>query len=189
MMPENRTQNMRGIEDSTKDAHGVVSLMNIYWGLISYLGGLNQSCMDFDQVCDDHLNAGSKFSKEWELNTAEKIRSRDKALHKILTSKRYTLPSQLPSGEYSQKAVRDIITGSNKSDFLRGSKNDDYLIGDQGNNRINGGKGNDIINGGAGNDKIKGGKGSDIYILSPGKDKFQAIKPGHGDSIGNRQVN
>ena len=75
-----------------------------------------------------------------------------------MTSKEYALPSRLPSGEYSQKAVRDIIAGSNRSDVLRGSTSDDYLIG------------------GEGNDKINGGKDSDIYILSPGKDKFQAIK-------------
>ena len=155
----------------------------IYWGLISYLDGLNQSCMDFDQVCDDHLDAGSKFFNEWELNTPEKIKSRDKALQKILTSKDYALPSRLPSGEYSQKVVRDIITGSNRSDVLRGSTSDDYLIGGEGNDKINGGKGDDIINGGAGNDKINGGKGSDIYILSTGKDKFQAVKLKHGDSI------
>ena len=121
--------------------------------------------MDFDQVCDDHLDAGSKFFNEWELNTPEKIKSRDKALQKILTSKDYALPSRLPSGEYSQKAVRDIITGSNRSDVLRGSTSDDYLIG------------------GEGNDNINGGKGSDIYILSTGKDKFQAVKPKHGDSV------
>ena len=155
----------------------------IYWGLISYLDGLNQSCMDFDQVCDDHLDAGSKFFNEWELNTPEKIKSRDEALQKILTSKEYALPSRLPSGEYSQKAVKDIITGSNRNDFLRGSTSDDYLIGGEGNDKINGGKGDDIINGGAGNDNINGGKGSDIYILSTGKDKFQAVKLKHGDSI------
>jgi hypothetical protein len=155
----------------------------IYWGLISYLGGLNQSCMDFDQVCDNHLDAGSEFFNEWELNTPKKIRSRDKALQKILTSKEYALPSRLPSGEYSQKTVRDIITGSNRNDVLRGSTSDDYLIGGEGNDKINGGKGDDIINGGSGNDKINGGKGSDIYILSPGKDKFQAVKLKHGDSV------
>ena len=155
----------------------------IYWGLISYLNGLNQSCMDFDQVCDDHLDAGSKFFNEWELNTPEKIKSRDKALQKVLTSKDYELPSRLPSGEYSKKIVRDIITGSNRSDVLRGSTSDDYLIGGEGNDKINGGKGDDIINGGVGNDKINGGKGSDIYILSTGKDKFQAVKLKHGDSI------
>ena len=93
----------------------------MYWGLISYLNGLNQSCMDFDQVCDDHLDAGSKFS-EWELNTPEKIRSRDKALYRILTSEEYALPSRLPSGEYSQKAVRDVITGSKRVIFLEAAK-------------------------------------------------------------------
>ena len=139
--------------------------------------------MDFDQVCDDHIDAGSKFFNEWQLNTPEKISRGDKALQKILTSKEYALPSRLPSGEYSQKAVRDIITGSNRSDVLRGSTSDDYLIGGEGNDKINGGKGDDIINGGAGNDNINGGKGSDIYILSTGKDKFQAVKLKHGDSI------
>ena len=64
-----------------------------------------------------------------------------------------------------------------------GGTSDDYLIGGEGNDKINGGKGDDIINGGAGNDNINGGKGSDIYILSPGKDKFQAVKLKHGDSV------
>ena len=72
-----------------------------------------------------------------------------------MTSKEYALPSRLPSGEYSKKAVKDIITGSNRSDVLRGSTSDDYLID------------------GEGKDKINGGKGSDIYILSPDKINFK----------------
>ena len=187
-----------GIEDEARDSYpenawyrrydegclwGCIVNEYIYWGLISYLGGLNQSCMDFDQVCDDHLDAGSKFFNEWELNTPEKIKSRDKNLHKILTSKEYTLPTKLPSGKYTPQVIKDVMTGSNKRDIMKGSKSNDYLIGGAGNDKISGMKGDDILNGGAGNDKLKGGKGSDTYILSPGQDKFQGVKPNHGDII------
>ena len=155
----------------------------IYWGLISYLGGLNQSCMEFDQICDDHLDAGSKFFDEWELNTPEKIRERDKALYKILTSEEYVLPSVLPEGKYHPNTIKEIITGSNQNDVLKGSKGNDYLIGGGGQDKIIGSKGDDILDGGDGNDKIKGGKGSDIYRLSQGKDKFHSIKLKEGDIV------
>ena len=187
-----------GIEDEARDSYpedawyrrydagctwGCIINEYIYWGIISYLDGLNQSCMDFDQICDDHLDAGSKFFNEWELNTPEKIKNRDKSLHKILTSKEYILPAKLPSGNYSPKVIKDVITGSNRRDALKGSKGNDYLIGGAGNDKISGMKGDDILDGGMGNDKLKGGKGSDIYILSPGKDKFQGVKPKRGDII------
>ena len=187
-----------GIEDDARDFYPEVAwyrrydeecywgcIVNeyIYWGLVSYLGGLNQSCMDFDQVCDEHLDAGSKFFDEWELNTPEKIKDRDKGLYNILTSGEYSLPSVLPDGQYSPKIIKDVITGGGQSDALRGSKGDDYLIGGGGKDKISGLKGDDILDGGNGNDKIKGGRGSDTYILGPGKDRFLDVKLKHGDSI------
>ena len=162
----------------------------IYWGLISYLGGLNQSCMDYDQVCDDHLDAGSKFFNEWELNTPEKIKHRDKALYKILTSGEYVLPSTLPNGKYSPRVIKDVITGSNQKDKLKGSPGDDYLLGGEGRDTIMGSKGNDILDGGIGNDQVKGGKGADSFLFNNpsgfGKkqaDKIKDFKSEEDDSI------
>ena len=57
--------------------------------------------MDYDQVCDDYLDTGSKIFEEWELNTPEKFKERDKALHKLLTTKKFSFPSILPDGNYS----------------------------------------------------------------------------------------
>ena len=144
----------------------------IYWGLVSYLGGLNQSCMDFDQVCDDHLDAGSRFFHEWELNTLKKIKDRDKALYKILTSEEYTLPSILTNGKYSPRVIKDVITGSKQNDLIEGSQGDDYLLVGGDKDKVLGSQGNDVLDGGSGNDKINGGKGEDKYILRTGKDKF-----------------
>ena len=41
----------------------------------------------------------------------------------------------------------------------------------------------DALYGGLRNDKIKGKKGADVYIISPGKVKFQSFKIKEGDSI------
>ena len=187
-----------GIDDEARDSYpedawyrrydegclwGCIVNEYIYWGLVSYLGGLKHSCMDFDQVCDDHLDAGSKFFHEWELNTPEKIKDRDKALYKILTSEEYTLPSTLPNGKYSPRVIKDVITGTNQNDLLKGSQGDDYLLGGGGKDKILGSQGNDILDGGGGNDRINGGKGEDKYILSTGKDKFLGVKIKEGDTI------
>ena len=132
--------------------------------------------MDFDQVCDEHLDAGSKFFDEWELNTPEKIKDRDKALYEILTSGEYSLPSVLPDGQYSPKIIKDVITGGGQSDALRGSKGDDYLIGGGGKDKISGLKGDDILDGGNGNDKIKGGDAVPILIFwGPEKINFSML--------------
>ena len=79
-----------GIEDDARDLYPEVSwyrrydeecywgcIVNeyIYWGLFRILGGLNQSCMDFDQVCDEHLDLYSKFFDEWELKFLRKSKT------------------------------------------------------------------------------------------------------------------
>ena len=176
-----------GIDDDARDSYpenawyrrydegclwGCIVNEYIYWGLVSYLGGLNQSCMDFDQVCDDHLDAGSRFFHEWELNTLKKIKDRDKALYKILTSEEYTLHSILINGKYSPRVIKDVITGGKQNDLIEGSQGDDYLLGGGDKDKILGSQGNDVLDGGSGNDKINGGKGEDKYILRTGKDKF-----------------
>ena len=44
----------------------------IYWGITSFLGGQNYTCLDLDKVCDDQPDRGTAISNEWELNTAKK---------------------------------------------------------------------------------------------------------------------
>ena len=73
----------------------------IYWGITSFLGGQDYSCVDFDKVCDDQPDRGTAIFDEWELNTAKKIKDRDKALYKLLTTNKYGLPISLPDGDYS----------------------------------------------------------------------------------------
>ena len=70
----------------------------IFWGITSFLYGQDYSCMDYDQVCDDYLDTGSKIFEEWELNTPEQVKERDKSLHKLLTTKKFSFPSILPDG-------------------------------------------------------------------------------------------
>ena len=57
--------------------------------------------MDFDKVCDDQPDRGTAISGEWELNTANKIKNRDSALHELLTKSKYNLPTISPNGNYS----------------------------------------------------------------------------------------
>ena len=83
----------------------------IYWGITSFLGGQNYTCMDLDQVCDDQTDRGTAIFNEWELNTAEKIKERDTALYELLTEKEYGLPTILPDGNYNARGSQ------NKSDF------------------------------------------------------------------------
>ena len=73
----------------------------IYWGITSFLGGQDYSCMDFDKVCDDQPDRGTAISDEWELNTANKIKDRDSTLYELLTESKYDLPTILPNGNYS----------------------------------------------------------------------------------------
>ena len=85
----------------------------IYWGITSFLGGQDYSCVDFDKVCDDQPDRGTAISDEWELNTAKKIKRRDKALYKLLTKSKYGLPTSLPDGDYSPSHSRNNTTIEN----------------------------------------------------------------------------
>ena len=79
----------------------------IYWGITSFLGGQNYTCMDLDQVCDDQPDRGTAIFNEWELNTAEKIKERDAALYELLTEKEYALPTILPDGNYNARSSQN----------------------------------------------------------------------------------
>ena len=59
-----------------------------YWGLTSILGGQSYS------------GRYNEIKHEWQLNTKAKIKRKDKALYRLLTTKKYKLPKKLPDGKY-----------------------------------------------------------------------------------------
>ena len=103
----------------------------IYWGLTSFLGGQNYTCMDLDQVCDDQPDRGTAIFDEWELNTPKKFKARDKALHKLLTKKKFSFPSILPDGNYSAQVeqVENIRSHSIALPFKFKKKHVDKITG------------------------------------------------------------
>lgn len=59
-----------------------------YWGLTSILGG------------QSYPGRYNEIKNEWTLNTKAKVKRKDKALYRLLTTKRYKLPKKLPDGKY-----------------------------------------------------------------------------------------
>jgi len=59
-----------------------------YWGLTSILGGQSYS------------GRYNEIKREWTLNTKAKVKRKDKALYRLLTTKKYKLPKRLPDGKY-----------------------------------------------------------------------------------------
>ena len=62
-----------------------------YWGLTSILGA---------QEFDGRLE---QIDDEWALNTKAKVKARDPDLYRILTDKKYGLPTKLPNGNYQPR--------------------------------------------------------------------------------------
>lgn len=60
-----------------------------YWALTSVLGA---------QQFNGRL---AQIQDEWQLNTADLVRTRDAAVYSILTNDQYKLPTQLPDGQYA----------------------------------------------------------------------------------------
>ena len=60
-----------------------------YWGLTSILGG------------QDFTGRYESIQDEWELNTREKVQDTDKKLYALLTDKKYSLPTNIPDGDYN----------------------------------------------------------------------------------------
>jgi hypothetical protein len=87
--------------------------------------------MDYDQVCDDHLDTGSKIFEEWELNTPEKFKERDKSLYKLLTKKKFSFPSVLPDENYSAQVeqVENIRSHAIALPFKSKKKHVDKITG------------------------------------------------------------
>ena len=151
----------------------------IYWGLTSLLGG------------QQYTGRGEKIFDEWELNTPEKFKSRDKALYTLLVNDAYAFPKILPDGDYSPtsapthtiKDTIDKVIGSDRGDILKGRRASVHLKGYWGNDKLIGSRKDDILDGGYGNDVLIGKKGADTYVLSPGDDKFNRFKLKEDDTI------
>ena len=61
----------------------------VYWSLTSILGA---------QAGDERL---AQINNEWQLNTLEKVQSKDLTVHALLTNAEYGLATSLPDGNYS----------------------------------------------------------------------------------------
>ena len=59
-----------------------------YWGLTSILGG------------QSYPGRYNEIKREWQLNTKAKVKRKDKALYRLLTTRKYKLPKKLPDGKY-----------------------------------------------------------------------------------------
>ncbi|WP_084683740.1 alpha/beta fold hydrolase [Psychromonas hadalis] len=64
----------------------------VYWSLSSMLGA---------QVGDQRL---AQINSEWQLNTLEKVQSKDPTVYALLTDAEYGLATSLPDGNYSAQA-------------------------------------------------------------------------------------
>ena len=93
-------------DDRTCD-YGCQVTEYVYWALTSLLNG------------QDFKGRGEKIEHEWKLNTPEELRTKDKAIVKILTDPKYHVPTRLPDGKYrqmrKQSAIRlNIIADENR---------------------------------------------------------------------------
>ena len=74
-------------DDETCD-YGCMAVEYFYWGLTSVLGA---------QKDPDRLR---EIGHEWRANTKEKMRKTDRALYRLLTDKKFRMPTKLPDGKY-----------------------------------------------------------------------------------------
>ena len=66
-----------------------------YWGLTSLLGA------------QDYPGRGEEISKEWKLNTADKLKKGDPTLFRLLTNTKYQFPKRVPDGKYNPRIDSD----------------------------------------------------------------------------------
>ena len=69
-----------------------------YWGLTSLLGA------------QDYPGRGEDISKEWKLNTADKLKKGDPTLFHLLTDPKYRFPRELPDGKYNPRRANSEET-------------------------------------------------------------------------------
>jgi len=78
----------------------------VYWSLTSILGA---------QVGDERL---AQINNEWQLNTPEKVQSKDLTVHALLTNAEYGLARSLPDGNYSaQNFIISPTEADTEEDF------------------------------------------------------------------------
>ena len=64
----------------------------IYWALTSILG------------TQDFPGRHEALEVEWELNTRERVRTKDAAVYELLTDPQYRFPTKAPDGNYKPSA-------------------------------------------------------------------------------------
>ena len=79
-------------DDETCD-YGCMISEYFYWGLTTYLGA------------QDYEGRKSQIEDEWKITASKDLRTKDPALHSLLTNKKYRLPRRLPSGKYHTLGV------------------------------------------------------------------------------------
>jgi len=83
----------------------------VYWSLTSILGA---------QAGDERL---AQINNEWQLNTLEKVQSKDLTVHALLTDEQYGLATSLPDGNYS---AQDFIISPTEADTDEGGGEEDF---------------------------------------------------------------
>ncbi|MCJ8293313.1 MAG: alpha/beta fold hydrolase [Colwellia sp.] len=83
----------------------------MYWSLTSILGA---------QAGDERL---AQINNEWQLNTLEKVQSKDLTVHALLTNAEYGLATSLPDGNYS---AQDFIISPTEADTDEGGGEEDF---------------------------------------------------------------
>jgi len=83
-------------DDETCD-HECMIAEYIYWALTSILG------------TQDYEGRARHIGREWELNTAELVRTRDPDVYALLTDPQYKLPTRAPDGNYSPSALPTTV--------------------------------------------------------------------------------
>ena len=83
----------------------------VYWSLTSILGA---------QAGDERL---AQINNEWQLNTLEKVQSKDLTVHALLTNAEYGLATSLPDGDYS---AQDFIISPTEADTDEGGGEEDF---------------------------------------------------------------
>jgi len=83
----------------------------VYWSLSSILGA---------QAGDERL---AQINNEWQLNTLEKVQSKDLTVHVLLTNAEYGLATSLPDGNYS---AQNFIISPTEADTDEGGGEEDF---------------------------------------------------------------
>ena len=83
----------------------------VYWSLTSILGA---------QAGDERL---AQINNEWQLNTLEKVQSKDLTVQALLTNAEYGLATSLPDGNYS---AQNFIISPTEADTDEGGGEEDF---------------------------------------------------------------